>query len=213
MTCETAWEKDCHENRKLWQEELDTRDTKVDSNRYFFLSDFERTYPKRWGPWFFHKEDLTLVNAFAFYDVDLEQINNKHDVLHWIFNISGKNYKNYGGVECLSWFIAALRDIFPFDECAKSEWNGTTEAKAYANLAFPRRNVSPKLRHQVLERDGFRCCDCGVSAQTPGVVLEVDHRKPVSRGGTNDISNLRTLCKDCNIGKSDREIDYPEDHR
>lgn len=31
--------------------------------------------------------------------------------------------------------------------------------------------------------------------------LEIDHITPISRGGTSDISNLQSLCHDCNIEK------------
>jgi len=34
------------------------------------------------------------------------------------------------------------------------------------------------------------------------VSLEVDHVIPLDSGGTDELSNLATLCKDCNIGKS-----------
>jgi hypothetical protein len=59
-----------------------------------------------------------------------------------------------------------------------------------------------KLRWDVLKRDNYRCVKCG--AQPPDVELEVDHIVPVSRDGTNDLVNLRTLCRPCNQGKNDR---------
>lgn len=68
-----------------------------------------------------------------------------------------------------------------------------------------RKNISKKLRFEVFKRDSFKCQYCGSSA--PDVVLNVDHIKPVSKGGTNSILNLVTSCFDCNSGKSDRELD------
>lgn len=65
-----------------------------------------------------------------------------------------------------------------------------------------RKAISDKLRFEVFKRDSFRCQYCGMSA--PDVVLNVDHIDPVSNGGTNDILNLITSCRDCNSGKSDR---------
>lgn len=70
----------------------------------------------------------------------------------------------------------------------------------------PRRTLrSPdlRLRFKVLQRDRFRCCACGTSPSiTPGVVLEVDHRTPWSKGGETVIDNLQTLCCACNQGKT-----------
>lgn len=73
----------------------------------------------------------------------------------------------------------------------------------------PRRPISPKVRLAVLERDGFSCCLCGRSARMHGVALEVDHIIPVARGGSNDFSNLQTLCEDCNAGKRDALVAIP----
>jgi 5-methylcytosine-specific restriction endonuclease McrA len=41
---------------------------------------------------------------------------------------------------------------------------------------------------------------CGVTTKD-GATLEIDHIRPVSRGGTNDPDNLQVLCRDCNAGK------------
>ena len=72
--------------------------------------------------------------------------------------------------------------------------------------ASPRRTSrSPdlRLRFKVLQRDRFRCCACGASPSvTPGVLLEVDHIKPWSKGGETVIENLQTLCFSCNQGKT-----------
>ena len=65
-----------------------------------------------------------------------------------------------------------------------------------------RKNVSNKTRFEVFKRDNFTCQYCGKSA--PEVVLNVDHIEPVSKGGSNDISNLITSCFECNNGKGNK---------
>ncbi|EKO4254879.1 TPA: HNH endonuclease [Vibrio parahaemolyticus] len=67
-----------------------------------------------------------------------------------------------------------------------------------------RKSLSKKIRFEVFKRDSFTCQYCGSKA--PDVLLEVDHIKPVSMGGTNDLLNLITSCFDCNRGKSNREL-------
>jgi len=58
---------------------------------------------------------------------------------------------------------------------------------------------------EVLARDKWKCLSCGRTAREDGILLEVDHIIPRSKGGTDDISNLQTLCKKCNIGKSNKD--------
>lgn len=66
-----------------------------------------------------------------------------------------------------------------------------------------RKPLSAKKRFDILERDNFTCQTCGAK-QSDDVLLEVDHIKPVSKGGTNDLDNLVTLCYKCNRGKGAR---------
>ena len=63
-----------------------------------------------------------------------------------------------------------------------------------------RQSIPGHLRHKVLKRDGYRCVECGATNKETS--LEIDHIIPVSKGGTNDLSNLQTLCKRCNRAKS-----------
>lgn len=62
-----------------------------------------------------------------------------------------------------------------------------------------RRILSPRLRQVVFKRDAYRCVRCG--ADSKSARLEVDHIKPVSKGGDNALSNLRTLCDRCSLGR------------
>ncbi|PIV52673.1 MAG: hypothetical protein COY53_03540 [Elusimicrobia bacterium CG_4_10_14_0_8_um_filter_37_32] len=63
------------------------------------------------------------------------------------------------------------------------------------------------VRLKVIQRDGFRCVVCGKSpAITTGVVLHIDHKLPIAKGGTTSFENLQTLCRECNLGKSDKTL-------
>jgi hypothetical protein len=66
----------------------------------------------------------------------------------------------------------------------------------------PRKAIPSRTRYQVLRECNHTCQSCGATVED-GAKLEIDHIKPVSKGGTNDPDNLQVLCKDCNLGKSD----------
>jgi 5-methylcytosine-specific restriction endonuclease McrA len=58
-----------------------------------------------------------------------------------------------------------------------------------------RKSLSKKRMLQIFRRDKFTCQIC----QTGGGDLTIDHIKPVSKGGGNEVSNLRTACRKCNV--------------
>lgn len=171
---------------------------------------------KTWGPWSFEVVEVEskvyylLYHEAADYEIDLKQVNSTADVYGWIAHMTTKNSWHYGDM-CVFFLCQAFEDI-----CNQSninlrtnnkDFNGAKVAATYYKRIQVKRNVSLRIRHQILERDDFRCLDCGASAIT-GAVLEVDHTIPISKGGSNDLSNLRTLCSDCNRGKSDRIVAY-----
>ncbi len=79
-------------------------------------------------------------------------------------------------------------------------------------VAAIRHPIPPKLRFNILQRDNYTCRYCGAKGPEAGgtATLEIDHKLPVSLGGTNDPLNLVTSCRDCNRGKGAERID-PED--
>lgn len=64
-----------------------------------------------------------------------------------------------------------------------------------------RGKVSNKMRFSIYERDGYRCRICGRSNRFSD--LEIDHIKPISKGGKSTYDNLQTLCRRCNKEKGD----------
>ena len=63
------------------------------------------------------------------------------------------------------------------------------------------------LRMAILERDGFRCVQCGARGR-----LEVDHVKPVRTHPALawEPSNLQVLCPRCHGAKTRTEVNLPQ---
>jgi group II intron reverse transcriptase/maturase len=62
-------------------------------------------------------------------------------------------------------------------------WEGTTT---------PEKAAWAEARLAALQRDGYHCVKCGSPNH-----LHVHHIRPRKKGGTTQIDNLQTLCKDC----------------
>lgn len=63
------------------------------------------------------------------------------------------------------------------------------------------------MRTAVFVRDYYRCvyCGCDVSAES-GIGIHCDHILPVSKGGTDEMSNLATACAPCNFSKGSKRL-------
>jgi 5-methylcytosine-specific restriction enzyme A len=58
-------------------------------------------------------------------------------------------------------------------------------------ISFPK-----EVREYVFQRDNHQCLSCGKTTK-----LSIDHIIPLATGGSNDLSNLQTLCSSCNSKK------------
>jgi 5-methylcytosine-specific restriction endonuclease McrA len=65
-------------------------------------------------------------------------------------------------------------------------------------------DVSPRYsddwelrKREVFARDGYTCTECGASSTE----IHAHHIEPLSAGGSNDLSNLTTLCSSCHEAK------------
>jgi 5-methylcytosine-specific restriction protein A len=65
--------------------------------------------------------------------------------------------------------------------------------------------IPPPVRRHVYARDGYTCVYCGRHGRR--LLLTIDHVFPVALGGTNDIGNLVTACRPCNLTKGARLLD------
>lgn len=85
---------------------------------------------------------------------------------------------------------------------ATNPYNPNNNVQVIEEQVKKRRAIPLGIRYQILTRDKSTCQCCGAKA-SDGIQLHIDHIKPVSKGGTNILENLQTLCRDCNLGKSD----------
>lgn len=67
--------------------------------------------------------------------------------------------------------------------------------------------MTAKLRQLIKERDNYTCRICSNSTEKePNLLLEIDHKIPVAKGGLTEESNLQTLCWRCNRSKGSKLI-------
>jgi hypothetical protein len=79
------------------------------------------------------------------------------------------------------------------------------------------RDISIETRAYVLDRNGYTCQMCGAAAGDPDplhpgrkIRLQISHIIDKTMGGTDDPSNLRALCSNCNEGASNVTLMRPD---
>ena len=124
---------------------------------------------------------------------------------HGIVERDGKNYRlTEDYADLTDEERRALSDLCEtrlasyLDERGQAPWQHRKKSSGY---------IPGSLRYDIIQRASGRCEACGVSVEERA--LEVDHIVPRNKGGTDDRSNLQTLCYVCNAQKRDRDdTDY-----
>jgi len=163
---------------------------------------------KQWGPW-------TLTSDGCLHNADISKLA-KEDWYVELYDI--RHSKDlYNELTFFMYHLLLVSDkkdsYLTLKEILAAVFNGPIEdgksSKFYVdkfireNSHAKRIKLQPSLRFKILHRDQYRCQTCGASA-AGGADLHIDHILPVSKGGTNDESNLRALCSECNIGRGNR---------
>ena len=104
-----------------------------------------------------------------------------------------KKHQNFSDAD-ISAFLQRLKNKSGYFYNDREIWDAICRVE--------RGKVSNKMRFAIYERDGYRCKICGRRGNH--VALEIDHIKPIAKGGKSTYDNLQTLCKRCNQEKSDK---------
>lgn len=129
-----------------------------------------------------------LARELGFEEVDL---NDPHYPVYTFQYVSSGGKSSFSSsikldIENLELFAAYLADLVKFRK----------------SVAGQRALMTASLRERIKRRDGYACKSCGVSVKDePNLLLEIDHKVPLSRGGITTESNLQTLCWRCNRRK------------
>lgn len=126
----------------------------------------------------------------------------------------GWEYQKGGGKDRFEAYIQSLEQLLenPFAmkfsrELAESELQAIRSylagRKVKAILSQRRRRDFNTNRDSfilaLIERDGYQCTECGDVED-----LTIDHIIPLSKGGSDDLDNLRLLCRKHNSSKGDQ---------
>lgn len=85
-----------------------------------------------------------------------------------------------------------------------SQFNFSVTKYQY-NCQNQRSLMTKEIRQEVIERDKCICQICGKYCKRSEI--EIDHIKPISKGGKTILSNLQVLCIKCNRTKSNKWLE------
>ena len=96
-----------------------------------------------------------------------------------------------------------ITPIFDFTKAANGGYRAaeTPQMRRMMNSGktSTKRSVSETKKKYVASRQGWKCQDCSNQLDA---TFEVDHLVELQHGGTNHVSNLRALCRNCHGKKT-----------
>lgn len=198
--------------------------TEKDSQKIIFLSQkakFSEQYSGHEKLAKEHRQQKQFIFCEILKKIGID-ISENNDIILGIFDPSIKAFVNTSAQKFLNDFIAIALikghfqgnkgyelDILPsFQKYFQFNESTISTSKKIKKVVrqTESRTIPMGLRYKILNRDKSKCVLCGRSAKD-GITLHIDHIKPFSLGGLTVLSNLRTLCHVCNIGRSNKYLD------
>ncbi len=135
-----------------------------------------------------------LIEKLGFENIDLSDL---------YFPVYTFQYVSAGGnssskcdiklnIENLDKFVIYLSELVKFRKSAAGQ----------------RALMTSSLREKIKGRDNYACRYCSLSVRDEtNLLLEIDHKIPISKGGMTSEENLQTLCWKCNRSKGSKVVE------
>jgi hypothetical protein len=136
---------------------------------------------------------IATAGTFGFYSNRVPDLSIPFDDKEAFFRVTGCSADEWAGIEdmMLHHFVVV-----------KGRLRLRDESIVHYSRRSARVPIPMAVKAEVAARDGHRCSYCG-SVEGP---FHFDHLFPVSRGGSNEASNIVVACSVCNLSKSDATL-------
>jgi hypothetical protein len=115
-----------------------------------------------------------------------------YDGVHYLYNSA---YNSTGNTELINKRIET--DLSPFVIITEEEYDILKNEKNCKIMH--KRNVSSLTKKMVASNQEWKCGSCN---QMLDYTYEIDHHIPLFKGGSNEVSNLIALCRNCHGKKT-----------
>lgn len=92
-----------------------------------------------------------------------------------------------------------ITDLSPYVIITEEEYDNLKNDGGNKKCKIHKRSVTSLTKKMVASNQEWKCGTCG---QTLDFTYEIDHHIPLFKGGSNDVSNLIALCRNCHGKKT-----------
>lgn len=153
-------------------------------------------------------------------------ITDNNDIVFGIYDLNTKQFLNTSSEKFINDFLvvtilkghfmankgyeielfSSFKNISSEFKSLETNIESTTDLPNVIKDQRAKRAIPLSLKFKVLHRDKSTCLTCGKTTKD-GIKLHIDHIIPHSKGGLTVFNNLRALCNECNIGRSNKYTD------
>ena len=90
-------------------------------------------------------------------------------------------------------------DLSPYVIITEEEYDNIKNGSGNKKCKIHKRNVTSLTKKMVASNQEWKCGTC---SQMLDYTYEIDHHIPLFKGGSNDVSNLIALCRNCHGKKT-----------